>query len=463
MSASIVNILPKPAPPPPPPAASNSRAEALPSAGQAETSDFSQQLSKAKSKPSHSAPAPSQPSNAAASSTAKKTQTKSAQLKDKSNPQQKQQNAKANPSDAAETETQAQTQVSEPTTDEQANVADVAQNTPLPVHATPTNVLSLQPVNPATGNPDAKPVAGKPAAQKTDQPSPESQTSPDLTTLTTAASAQQPPVAAANTTAKTATVDGSASNEDPNDAATLKQTSIRPNVSPFKPADSTADTPTGEGEAAAAQGQASADAQLTAAADADAQLAAKDKAAGVDLTGSAFAELLPGFSATNAGANQAQPAAAPSSVGQSPVAQFAEANQPSIVSTIHGSLLPNGGTMNITLNPPDLGAMQITVRMEDGVMSATFQTSNDQATRLLSHTLGQLKEALETQGVSVDRLHVQQSSNSGNSSGKGNDSESGGQQSSDGRSAQQEQQRRETLRRMWRRIRGDNDPLDLVA
>ena len=119
--------------------------------------------------------------------------------------------------------------------------------------------------------------------------------------------------------------------------------------------------------------------------------------------------------------------------------------------------------MNITLNPPDLGAMQITVRMEDGVMSATFQTSNDQATRLLSHTLGQLKEALETQGVSVDRLHVRQASNSQNSSGKSNDSESGGKQSSDERSAQQEQQRRETLRRMWRRIRGDNDPLDLVA
>ncbi|MGA2443537.1 MAG: flagellar hook-length control protein FliK [Tepidisphaeraceae bacterium] len=455
MSASILNILPNPAPPPPPPAASSS-------SGQAETSGFSQQLSKAKSKPTPAAPAPSQPSNAAASSTAKKTQTKTVQLKDKSNPQQKQQNAKANPSDAAETETQTQTQALESTTDEQANVADAAQNTPLPVHAKPTNVLSLQATNPATGNPDVKAVAGKPAAQKTDQPSPVSQTSPDLATLTTAASAQQPPVAAANTTAKTATADGSASNEDSNDAATLKQTSIRANISPLKPADSTADTPAAEGEAAAAQGQASADAQLTAAADADAQLSAKDKAAGVDSTASAFAQLLPGFSAANAAANHAQPVA-PSSVGQSPVAQFAEANQPSIVSTIHGSLLPNGGTMNITLNPPDLGAMQITVRMENGVMSASFQTSNDQATRLLTHTLGQLKEALETQGVSVDRLHVQQSSNSGNSSGKGNDSESGGQQSSDGRSAQQEQQRRETLRRMWRRIRGDNDPLDLVA
>ena len=147
----------------------------------------------------------------------------------------------------------------------------------------------------------------------------------------------------------------------------------------------------------------------------------------------------------------------------SPVAQFADTNQPSIVSTIRGSLLPNGGTMNIALNPPDLGAMQITVRMGNGAMSASFQTSNDQATRLLTHSLGQLKNALETQGVSVDRLHVHQVSNSESASGKGGDSESKDGQSSDGRNAQQEQQRRDTLRRMWRRARGEPDPLDLVA
>jgi flagellar hook-length control protein FliK len=149
---------------------------------------------------------------------------------------------------------------------------------------------------------------------------------------------------------------------------------------------------------------------------------------------------------------------------QTPVQQFAQANQPSIVSTIRGSLLPDGGTMNISLNPPELGAMQISVKMENGVMSASFQTSNEQATRLLTHTLGQLKDALEIQGVSVDRLHVHQASGSDSSSNQKSDSESGGKQSSqDGRSPQQEEQRRETLRRMWRRIRGQRDPLDLVA
>ena len=97
-------------------------------------------------------------------------------------------------------------------------------------------------------------------------------------------------------------------------------------------------------------------------------------------------------------------------------------------------------------------------------MSASFQTSNDQATRLLTHSLGQLKNALEIQGVSVERLHVHQVSNSEGTSGKGGDSENkDGRSSSDGRSAQQEQQRRESLRRAWRRARGEPDPLDLVA
>jgi flagellar hook-length control protein FliK len=133
-----------------------------------------------------------------------------------------------------------------------------------------------------------------------------------------------------------------------------------------------------------------------------------------------------------------------------------------MVTAITGTLLPNGGSMSIRLDPPELGALQITVKMENGVMSASFQTSNEQATRLLSHSLSQLKTALETQGISVDRLHVHQASKSEGSSGQNEDSD-GKQSSSDGRSSQEEQQRREVLRRMWRRARGERDPLDLVA
>ena len=91
-----------------------------------------------------------------------------------------------------------------------------------------------------------------------------------------------------------------------------------------------------------------------------------------------------------------------------PEVQFAENNHGKIVSSVHTQLLPNGGTMQIRLDPPDMGTMSVSVHMRDGVMSATFETSTDQASRLLSHSLGQLKTALESQGVSVGAIHVQQ-------------------------------------------------------
>ena len=54
--------------------------------------------------------------------------------------------------------------------------------------------------------------------------------------------------------------------------------------------------------------------------------------------------------------------------------QFAEANHPTLISGIHGQLLPSGGNMQLRLDPPELGALHVSVQMRDGVMSAEFQT-----------------------------------------------------------------------------------------
>lgn len=148
-----------------------------------------------------------------------------------------------------------------------------------------------------------------------------------------------------------------------------------------------------------------------------------------------------------------------------PEARFAEANHPSIVRSIRQELLPTGGTMRLRLDPAELGAIQVTVRMRDGAMTASFETSSDHATSLLSHSLGQLKAALESQGVQVDRLHVQQSPREQSSQQQ---QQQGGDHPRDSSNpqdhpARQEQQRRELLRRMWRRMSGGQDPLDLVA
>ncbi|HTL29668.1 MAG TPA: flagellar hook-length control protein FliK, partial [Tepidisphaeraceae bacterium] len=162
-----------------------------------------------------------------------------------------------------------------------------------------------------------------------------------------------------------------------------------------------------------------------------------------------------------AGATKAtQPAPPPAPVP--PEVQFASTNHDKIITGLRSELLPSGGTMHIRLDPPELGALQVRVTMQDGVMTAAFETSNDDATKLLSHSLSQLKHALESQGVSVDKLHVQQSPR--NESTSNQKDENGGQsQAENHRSSQQEQQRKEMIRRMWRRLGVGYDPLDMVA
>jgi flagellar hook-length control protein FliK len=158
----------------------------------------------------------------------------------------------------------------------------------------------------------------------------------------------------------------------------------------------------------------------------------------------------------------AKPATAPPAPAR-PEAEFAETNHDRIVTSLRSQLLPNGGTMHMRLDPPELGVLQVTVRMQDGVMTASFETSSDQATKLLSHSLGQLKTVLESQGVSVEKLHVQQTPKDQQANSNGEDRQHQHAQQDGQSSTRQEQQRREMLRRMWRRLGIGNDPLDMVA
>ena len=160
----------------------------------------------------------------------------------------------------------------------------------------------------------------------------------------------------------------------------------------------------------------------------------------------------------------AGPKVAAPAVPQPPEVQFAGSNHDSIVTGVKTQLMPHGGSMEIRLDPPELGALKVMVEMRDGTMTATFQTSNEEATRLLSHSLNQLKHVLEGQGVSVERLQVQQAPKS-DSQSAGDDAKQQQQQQNwqDEHAARQEQQRKEMLRRMWRRVSGVADPIDVTA
>jgi flagellar hook-length control protein FliK len=150
-----------------------------------------------------------------------------------------------------------------------------------------------------------------------------------------------------------------------------------------------------------------------------------------------------------------------------PEVRFAETNHANIVSSMRSQLMPNGGTMRIRLDPPQLGALQVTVQMKNGVMTASFETSSEEATRLLSHSLSDLKSVLESQGVNVEKLQVQQSPRELQAPQKGDDSQNQqqghSQQGQQAREDQQEHQRKEMMRRMWRRLSGQPDPLDVTG
>jgi flagellar hook-length control protein FliK len=163
-------------------------------------------------------------------------------------------------------------------------------------------------------------------------------------------------------------------------------------------------------------------------------------------------------------AHLAQPAQAAAAPAPSPEIEFAQTNHDKIVAGVQSQLLPHGGAMQIRLDPPELGALKVMVEMRDGVMSATFETSNEQATQLLSHSLNQLKHVLESQGVTVERLQVQQAPKSEQSASDERQQQQQQQRdANEHHTAQQEQQRKEMLRRMWRKVSGAGDPIDYIA
>jgi flagellar hook-length control protein FliK len=169
---------------------------------------------------------------------------------------------------------------------------------------------------------------------------------------------------------------------------------------------------------------------------------------------------------TAAPASKPQPAASPLPPAP-PEVRFAEDNHDQIVTSVRTQLLPQGGgSMQIRLDPPELGALKVSIEMANGQMTATFQTSNEEATKLLSHSLNQLKHVLESQGVTVDRLQVQQAPKSDNQPNSGNPDDNARQQPrdhADDHASRQEQQRKEALQRMWRKVSGLSDPIDYLA
>jgi flagellar hook-length control protein FliK len=145
-----------------------------------------------------------------------------------------------------------------------------------------------------------------------------------------------------------------------------------------------------------------------------------------------------------------------------PEARFAEANHARMLNGIRGELMPNGGSMQLRLDPPALGDLVISVQMRDGVMTAAFQTTNDDATRMLSHSLGDLKAMLEAQGVTVEKLQVQQAPKQDASQNQQGDGSHRQASQEEQQNSRREQQRKDMVQKLWDKLTG-RGPVDVKA
>ena len=72
-----------------------------------------------------------------------------------------------------------------------------------------------------------------------------------------------------------------------------------------------------------------------------------------------------------------------------------------------------GGTVTLRLTPAELGTVRIQMHMQGTTVSANFHTETESAQALLTQQITHLRQALETQGLTVERLQVQTMPSSG--------------------------------------------------
>jgi flagellar hook-length control protein FliK len=110
-----------------------------------------------------------------------------------------------------------------------------------------------------------------------------------------------------------------------------------------------------------------------------------------------------------------------------------------IILGLHGKFDPRAGKAEIRLEPPNLGPVKVSVSLENGALTAEFQSSSDLVRGLLKDNMEKLKSVLESRGVAVDRLAVD-APRDAVAAPTGQGQSAFGDASHDGRSANQYQQ-----------------------
>jgi flagellar hook-length control protein FliK len=66
-----------------------------------------------------------------------------------------------------------------------------------------------------------------------------------------------------------------------------------------------------------------------------------------------------------------------------------------------------GGVLNMRLQPPELGQLRVQMTIARGVVTAQFQPASTEVQAILDRSLATLRSALESHGLTVERLSVQ--------------------------------------------------------
>jgi|GEM_PF-6566630 len=77
-----------------------------------------------------------------------------------------------------------------------------------------------------------------------------------------------------------------------------------------------------------------------------------------------------------------------------------------IARALRNGVQQNGGTINIRMTPPDLGMVRVTMNLRNGVVSASFVAENNSVSDMLSNQMGHLRNALQSHGLTIDRIDV---------------------------------------------------------
>jgi flagellar hook-length control protein FliK len=99
--------------------------------------------------------------------------------------------------------------------------------------------------------------------------------------------------------------------------------------------------------------------------------------------------------------------------GQAPAPPNAQAqDQPNqlvnrVVRGLSAMVNQRGGAMNMRLNPPELGQLRVQMTIARGVVTAQFQPASAEVEAILNRSLATLRTALESHGLTVERLSVQ--------------------------------------------------------